>query len=218
MRPNRRTAGQATAKLTGSSPRGAGTVRTAAGSATPPPTHSRADIIGGVIVTSMDLTPYVETMRSHLLTAAAMGDEQARETARRLADALEPGARLALTNALSAFAAEVTAAWGAGSVEIRMRGGEPEVVVTTETIASAAADESFINIEADGEAGAARVSLRMPEAVKSAAETRANESALSLNAWLTRTIAGALSRVPPPPGSPGPPPLPGRRLSGYHRS
>lgn len=166
----------------------------------------------------MDLTPYVETMRSHLLTAAAMGDEQARNTARLLADALEPGARLALTNALTAFAAEVTAAWGAGSVEIRMRGGEPEVVVTAETVQTAASDEAFVNIDADGEAGAARVSLRMPEAVKSAAETRANEAALSLNAWLTRTIAGALSRVPAPPAPPGPAPSPGRRLSGYHRS
>ena len=125
---------------------------------------------------------------------------------------------MALTNALSAFAAEVTAAWGAGSVEIRMRGGEPEVVVTAETLTSTQTDESFVSIEADGDSGAARVSLRMPEAVKSAAETRANESALSLNAWLTRTIAGALSRVPPPLGQPGPPPPPGRRLSGYRRS
>jgi len=165
----------------------------------------------------MDLTPYVETLRSHLLTAAAMGNEQARDTARLLADALEPGARLALTNALSAFAAEVTAAWGAGSVEIRMRSGEPEVVVTAETVAPTATEDTFVNIEAD-EAGAARVSLRMPESVKSAAENRANESALSLNAWLTRTIAGALSRVPPPPAPPGPPLPPGRRLSGYHRS
>jgi len=165
----------------------------------------------------MDLTPYVETMRSHLLTAAAMGNEQARDTARLLADALEPGARLALTNALSAFAAEVTAAWGAGSVEIRMRSGEPEVVVTAETVAPPATEDTVVNIEAD-EAGAARVSLRMPESVKSAAENRANESALSLNAWLTRTIAGALSRVPPPPAPPGPPLPPGRRLSGYHRS
>ncbi|MEJ7772883.1 MAG: hypothetical protein WKF51_13350 [Geodermatophilaceae bacterium] len=165
----------------------------------------------------MDLTPYVETMRSHLLTAAAMGSEQARDTARLLADALEPGARLALTNALSAFAAEVTAAWGAGSVEIRMRSGEPEVVVTAETVAPTATEDTFVNIEAD-EAGAARVSLRMPESVKSAAENRANESALSLNAWLTRTIAGALSRVPPPPAPPGPPLPPGRRLTGYHRS
>ncbi|MDQ4036903.1 MAG: histidine kinase [Actinomycetota bacterium] len=166
----------------------------------------------------MDLTPYVETMRAHLLTAAAMGDERARDTARLLADALEPGARLALTNALSAFAAEVTAAWGAGSVEIRMRSGEPEVVVTAEPAAAPSTEDAFVNVEADGEAGAARVSLRMPESVKSAAESRANEAALSLNAWLTRTIAGALSRVPPPPAPPGPPLPPGRRLTGYHRS
>lgn len=165
----------------------------------------------------MDLTPYVETMRAQLITAAAMGDEQTRQTATLLADALEPGARLALTNALSAFADEVTAAWGAGSVEVRMRGGEPEVIVTAEAAAAAAEEDSFVNIEADSEAGAARVSLRMPEAVKSAAENRANESALSLNAWLTRTIASALSRVPPP-GPPGSTAGPGRRLSGYQRS
>lgn len=165
----------------------------------------------------MDLTPYVETMRVHLMTAAAMGDERTRQTATLLADALEPGARLALTNALSAFADEVTAAWGAGSVEVRMRGGEPEVIVTAEATTTAAEHDRFVNIETDAETGSARVSLRMPEAVKSAAENRANESALSLNAWLTRTIAGALSRVPPP-GPPGSTSGPGSRLTGYQRS
>lgn len=163
----------------------------------------------------MDLTPYVETMRAHLVTAAAMGTEQTRETASLLAEALEPGARLALTDALSAFAAEVTAAWGGGSVEIRMRGGEPEAVVTPELFASASAEETLVNIDAEGDAGTSRVSLRIPESVKNAAEARADESALSLNAWITRTVSGALSRAA---GSVEHPQAPGRRLSGYHRS
>lgn len=165
----------------------------------------------------MDLTPYVETLRTHLITAAAMGTEQIRETARLLADGLEPGARLALTDALSAFAAEVTAAWGAGSVEIRMRGGEPEVVVTPEPAPRAGWEGSFVSVDAETDPGTSRVSLRIPESVKNAAEARANESALSLNAWITRTVSGALNRaadsIEHSQAS-----APGRRLSGYQRS
>lgn len=166
----------------------------------------------------MDLTPYVETMRAHLVTAAAMGDEQTRDLARRLGDALEPGARLALTQALSAFAAEVTAAWGAGIVEIRLHDGEPDVVVTPVAAPSAVPEsggEQLIYLEGDADGSTARISLRMPEPVKNAAENRASDSALSLNAWLNRTISQALTRIPTPPDPPAPP---GRRLSGFHHS
>ena len=78
----------------------------------------------------MELTPYVEALRHDLLNAAAAGTEQTRETARLLAAALDPSTRLCLVDALSALAAEVTTAWDGGSVEIRMHGREPQVVVT----------------------------------------------------------------------------------------
>src|SRR4051794_41846752 len=77
----------------------------------------------------MDLTAYVDALRNSLRTAAAAGGDQAQETARLLAEAMEPAVRLAVLDALSAMAAEVTAALDGDVVEIRLRGGEPEVVV-----------------------------------------------------------------------------------------
>lgn len=58
----------------------------------------------------MDLTPYINQLREDLTTAASAGDEQTRHTAAVLGVALEPAARLAIMNALSDLAAEVTAA------------------------------------------------------------------------------------------------------------
>ena len=78
----------------------------------------------------MDLTEYVDALRGSLTTAAAAGGEQVRDTARLLADALEPAVRLTVLDALAAMAAEVTAALDGDVVEIRVRGREPEVVVT----------------------------------------------------------------------------------------
>ncbi|MBW8766755.1 MAG: toxin-antitoxin system HicB family antitoxin, partial [Geodermatophilales bacterium] len=74
----------------------------------------------------MDLTAYVDALRNSLRTAAAAGGEQAQETARLLSDAMEPAVRLAVLDALSAMAAEVTAALDGDVVEIRLRGREPE--------------------------------------------------------------------------------------------
>src|SRR3954466_4437797 len=82
------------------------------------------DVLG-----SMDLSDYVDPLGSALTTAAAAGGEQARETARLLADTMEPAVRLAVIDALSALAAEVTAALDGALVDVRIRRGEPEVVV-----------------------------------------------------------------------------------------
>ena len=58
----------------------------------------------------MDLTPYTQNLRDDLLTAASVGDEDSRRAAALLASAIEPAARLAIMNALSDLAAEVTGA------------------------------------------------------------------------------------------------------------
>ena len=78
---------------------------------------------------SMDLSDYVDALRTSLTQAAAAAGEQARETARLLADTMEPAVRLTVTNALSDMAAEVTAALEGGLVDIRVRGRDPEVGV-----------------------------------------------------------------------------------------
>src|SRR5215470_18419028 len=78
----------------------------------------------------MDLTPYISALREDLTTAASAGDDQTKRTAAVLAAALEPATRLAIMNALSDLAAEVTAALDDHIVEVRLDGRDVQVVVT----------------------------------------------------------------------------------------
>jgi len=79
----------------------------------------------------MDLTPYIQNLRDDLLTAASIGDEDTRRAAALLAGALEPATRLAIMNALSDLAAEVTGALQDTTVEIRLDGRDVRVSVTS---------------------------------------------------------------------------------------
>ena len=78
----------------------------------------------------MDLTEYVERLRGELAVAAAAGGEDARELAERLTAPLDAAVRLMLLDALSAAADEITRELAPGSVELRLRSGEPGFVVT----------------------------------------------------------------------------------------
>src|SRR5919201_6201186 len=78
----------------------------------------------------MDLSHYVQQLREDLAAAAAAGDEQTRRTAALLGAAIEPAARLAIMNALSDLAAEVTAALGDRVVEVRLDGRDVRVSVS----------------------------------------------------------------------------------------
>ena len=82
----------------------------------------------------MDITPYVESLRQDLAAAAEAGGPEARVAAERLALALDPAVRLALMDALSQAAAEITAELADGSVDVRLRGREPQFVVDVPTV------------------------------------------------------------------------------------
>ena len=69
----------------------------------------------------MDLMPYVENLRRQLAVAAEAGGPDARALAERLTGALESAARLALLEALSAAADEITRDLAPGSVDVRLR-------------------------------------------------------------------------------------------------
>src|SRR5437899_8461206 len=78
----------------------------------------------------MDLTPYIDNLRRELAVAAEAGGEAARPLAERLSAALESATRLALLEALSAAADEITTDLAPGSVEVRLRGRDPDFIVT----------------------------------------------------------------------------------------
>ena len=171
----------------------------------------------------MDLSRYVEELQHELLTAARAGGEEGVEVAQRLVAPLRSSTRLILLDALTAAAADITSELAPGAVELRLRGRDPEFVVT----APAADDEAVVATSApapapaeapgDGEdAGTARVTLRLPEALKVRVEDAAGRDGLSVNAWLVRTLAGALGDRPPSTSPRAP--SSGQRFTGWSRA
>src|SRR3954452_25482000 len=114
----------------------------------------------------MDLAPYVENVRRELGLAADAGGEEARAAAERLIPPLEPAVGLMLLDALSAAADEITRELAPGSVELRLRAGEPGFVVTP--VPADEPDERAGDAPPpDGDEGAtARINLRLPEQLK----------------------------------------------------
>lgn len=157
----------------------------------------------------MDITPYVESLRHDLSAAAQAGGPEAAAAAERLALALDPAARLALMDALSQAAAEITADLPEGTVEVRLHGREPVFVVDVPRVPvapSPPAPPSAPDPSEPAEDGTtARITLRLPETVKTRAEDLAARDGVSLNTWLVATVRDATgtgrSRQPdPPPG------------------
>ena len=176
----------------------------------------------------MDITTYSEGLRRDLIAVAEAGGESVQEAASRLALALDPAVRLALFEALSDAAAEITQQLSPGSVEVRLHGREPQFVVTAPVVAAPAPATAGPEDDATGddEGGVARLTLRLPESLKAKAEDAAARRGQSLNTWLTSVIRAATREVaidvdldissfpfpPPPPGH-----RPGRRITGWAR-
>jgi len=141
----------------------------------------------------MDITPYVESLRRDLLAAADAAGPEARAATERLAYALDPAARLALMEAISQAAAEITAELPDGGVDVRLNGRELEFAVHAPPAAPTAPPPppppGVDDVEEDG--SVARITLRIPESVKTKAEELANRSGHSLNTWLVNLVRGA---------------------------
>ena len=78
----------------------------------------------------MDLTTYVNNLGREFATLAEAGGEEARALVERLTGSLESAIRMTLLDALSAAADEITRDLAPGSVELRLRGRDPNFVVT----------------------------------------------------------------------------------------
>src|SRR5450631_4659094 len=89
----------------------------------------------------MDLTPYIDRLSEELATIADAAGEDVRAAAERLTPALGSAMRLTLLDALSAATDEITLDLAPGSVDIRLRGGDPQFVVIPPDAASAEVDD-----------------------------------------------------------------------------
>jgi hypothetical protein len=151
----------------------------------------------------MQTTPYVDALLADLESMAALGDEAVADAARRLSQTLRASAGLRLLDLLGEAALEVSGQLPSGHVEVRLAGQEPSLVYvedepTTQPSAATAEDGS-----------SARITLRLPEALKVSVEAAAAREGVSVNTWIVRVLgrssSASVRRV-------------GRRLTGYGES
>jgi len=149
----------------------------------------------------MNLTIVLEGLQQDLQGLGELGDERSARVAQRLGDALASNLRLKLFDLLSQAALELSSKLPNGHVEVRLAGQEPEFVFVDEGSESAAVA---------GEELTARISLRLPESLKTAVEKAAANEGVSTNTWLVRAIARQAESRPARSV--------GKRLTGYAQS
>ncbi len=149
----------------------------------------------------MQLQRFVDALKADLSAVAELGDDATADAAGRLVVTLQASVGLRLLDALSEAALELNDKLPSGHVEVRLAGQDPELVYV--------GDEPEPAVGPSDEAYTARITLRLPDALKSALEASAAREGVSVNTWIVR----ALQRM-----SSGPAVRSGNRLTGYAQS
>ena len=151
----------------------------------------------------MDLTPHLEAIRSDLVSMVG-ADEAIGEAMERMAEA---ALQLRLLEVLGEGALELTEQLPTGQAEVRVAGRDARLVYTGPPEPPPPAPL------ADDEGGTARVTLRMPDALKGAVEEAADAIGVSVNTWLVQAAQSALGGKSEQRRRPA-----ANRISGYARS
>ena len=133
----------------------------------------------------METSPVVQSLLNDLLATSALGDEATAEVARRLGAALEGPVRLRLMEAMAQAAGELSHQLPNGQVEVRLAGDDVELIYVGDTAPATPPEDSALD---------ARITLRLPESLKSRLERAAADEGISVNAWLVRALAGSVGR------------------------
>jgi hypothetical protein len=149
----------------------------------------------------MNIAAFVEALQQDLAAVAGMGDQATVAAARRIAAALEPSLRLRLMDVLGEAAVELTSQLPDGHVEVRLAGGDPELIYVEERGGPVPTGDDSLS---------ARVTLRLPEALKAVIDAAAQEAGVSANTWLVQQISRSTGSKRRGPG--------GRRMTGYGQS
>ncbi len=126
----------------------------------------------------------MDAVRADLESAAAVGGQTLVEAAGRLSAALDASMRLALLDALSEAAMELSRQLATGRIEVRLAGRDVELTYVADAPAPPAAEDD----------SSARITLRLPERLKADAEAAAARDGVSTNAWLVRAVTAAVGQ------------------------
>ena len=149
----------------------------------------------------MEMARFVESLEADLAAVAAVGDEQTRAVAERVLQAIRGSAGLRLLDALGEAALEISAQLPEGHIEVRLAGQDPALVYVAEEEAprEPAAEDGLTS----------RITLRLPEALKTSIEADAAREGISVNSLIVRALSrGAAGRVQ----------RSGKRLKGFAQS
>jgi HicB family len=143
----------------------------------------------------MQLEHHLAQVHDQLAAAAALGDDRTREVAAALATATASAVRLALLQAITEAADEMTAALldypGSPAVSVHIEGDD----IGLDVRASQPATEADDRRREDSDANA-RISLRLSEALKAEIDAAAEADGVSVNTWLVRAASAALRPGP----------------------
>ena len=143
----------------------------------------------------VELSQYVARLQHELLAVAEAGGSEVRAVAERLVAPLDSAVRLVIIEVLTEAFDTITTEIAPGSVHLRLRGRDPDVVVTpppAERPASGSAVQQAAPAVDDAEGPVARINFRPPESLKVRIEEAAARERLSVNAWLVRATSAAV--------------------------
>ncbi len=129
---------------------------------------------------NLQLSHAIVGLENAVATQVRLGGDDLAGIADQLLEALRPSLRQTLMEVLEAAATEISSQLPGQRVEIRIREGDPELLVTDVDPSSTDTIET--------ETLEARLTLRLPDSLKSVIEDAAENSGDSINSW----IVGAL--------------------------
>lgn len=139
----------------------------------------------------MDIERHVQAIQADLVSAAALGDEAAALAGERLAAAVASSLQLRLLDVLTEVTLAFNAQLSSGHVEIRLAGRDPEFVLVEDRGGAADTPPS------PGDDLSARITLRLPAALKTQIEALARSEGVSANAWIVRALSRSRKTVDP---------------------
>jgi len=149
----------------------------------------------------MQLQRFVDALQADLTAVAELGDEATSEAAGRLVVTLQASVGLRLLDALSEAALELNDKLPTGHVEVRLAGQDPELVFVGD-------EPEAVSTVDDGHT--ARITLRLPDALKTTIEAAAAQEGVSVNTWIVRALSRSSTGTQASRS--------GKRLTGYAKS
>ena len=153
----------------------------------------------------MQTAQFIEALQSDLRELAQLGGDELVQAAHRLEGAVKQSATLRLIDALTQVALEVSSQLPNGHLDVRLSGQDPELVYVEEE-----GEEPQAQAAEDGLT--ARITLRLPDSLKTTLERAAEMEGVSVNTWLVRALQRSVS------SGGGRAVRSGKRITGYAQS